>query len=673
MRLAAAFAAHELRTQRRSLRFRVLAALYVALGSFPALLIWLRREQSLSAIGSSTYAAETLEILPLLAAVTVFLISLDAITREQEEGAWSTVSLAGTSNAGYLLRRWLALQALLLPLTAVPVAVAAALAVAANGPETLYASAFGVPWLLLVVPVALVFSALAVAVGTIAGGAINAFLLAAFALLFLPTLIDTLLGHFRIRLGPPLAWLGMTHLPRTISRMLGDPTHDTFLSLPFPLAVSELPFDTRAAAGPLLARAAVSMALAATLLALAVRYLRRTRPDVRPWRIRKDHPLRTFLVVLARLRERYTPDPSPSRTDLAALCALLALAAGASALGIGRVRYFEGIGRARFAAEKLAGARAHAGGSDPGPLAGGGAARPGPAGGPDGDGRDEEPGIGVPRTSGLRAESIPPGRRGPGPGGDAEALQGLGPPRGGSHTADPPGRPARAPAPPHRRAGGSPVFSPDLRIPHLPQAVRRPSARAVLPGAPRPLHQLRGAGPLGAPDPPRHLRPLPHPPLPALEAGRRAARAGGLLHPAGGRHDLAHRPAGAAAGRQLRGHDALRTPRGRLPHPPGGARRDGRAVRHAAVPGERYDGGRLPRARPHRRAAPGVPRRQRPQGRGGLARAGRPAADGGARMVREPGLRSRPHRRGLEHALARPERRSPSRRRGTWCCSARGI
>ena len=278
MRLLAAFTAHELRTQGRSLRFRVIAALYAAAASGPAALTWVRREQSLSVIGSSTYAAESFEILPLLTAVAAFLLSLDAITREQDEGAWSTVSLTGMSSAGYLLRRWLSLQALLLPLTAVPVAVAAGLAVAANGPDVIYPSAFAVPWLLHVVPVALTFSALAVAVGTIAGGAINAFLLATFVLLAVPMLLNSLLG-------------------------------------------------------------------------LAARYLRRTRPDVRPWRIRPDHPLRTFLLILARLRERYTPDPRPARADLLALTALLLLTAGVAALALGRVRYYEAIGKARFDAE----------------------------------------------------------------------------------------------------------------------------------------------------------------------------------------------------------------------------------------------------------------------------------------------------------------------------------
>ncbi|PYQ67376.1 MAG: hypothetical protein DMF53_01805 [Acidobacteria bacterium] len=351
MRLLAAFTAHELRTQGRSLRFRVIAALYAAAASGPAALTWVRREQSLSVIGSSTYAAESFEILPLLTAVAAFLLSLDAITREQDEGAWSTVSLTGMSSAGYLLRRWLSLQALLLPLTAVPVAVAAGLAVTANGPDVIYPSAFAVPWLLHVVPVALTFSALAVAVGTIAGGAINAFLLATFVLLAVPMLLNSLLGRLGIRLSAPLEWLNMGYLSRSLSRVASDPTHDTFLSLPFPLAVSELPVDVRTAAGPLLARAVVPVALAAALLGLAARYLRRTRPDVRPWRIRPDHPLRTFLLILARLRERYTPDPRPARADLLALTALLLLTAGIAALALGRVRYYEAIGKARFDAE----------------------------------------------------------------------------------------------------------------------------------------------------------------------------------------------------------------------------------------------------------------------------------------------------------------------------------
>ena len=350
MRLLRAFAAHELRTQWRSLRFRVLAAVYAATGSGPALVIWLRRDPGGAIAGAVTYAVETAEILPVLAAVLAFLISLDAITREQDEGAWSTVSLAGMSSAGYLLRRWLALQALLLPLSAVPLAVAAILAGVANGPGAVPPGPFLGPWLMHVAPIALTFSGLAIGVGTIAGGALNAFLFGAFALLLVPALMNDLLGRFGIRLASPMEWLALPRLVRSTSRILGVSNPNAW-SHSFPMPVSEIPYDAGVACEQYLTRAAVPVALAAAVLGLAVRYLRRTRPDVRPQRIPPAHPLRNFLVTLARLRERYAPDPAPARADLLAMGLALLLAAGASAFLIGRVRHYEALGEARFAAE----------------------------------------------------------------------------------------------------------------------------------------------------------------------------------------------------------------------------------------------------------------------------------------------------------------------------------
>ena len=350
MRLIRAFAAHELRTQWRSLRFRVLAAVYAAAGSAPAAAISLRHDPGGTAVGGATYAAETLEVLPVMAAVLAFLISLDAITREQDEGAWSTVSLAGMSSAGYLLRRWLALQALLLPLSAVPLAVAAVLAAVMNGPGAVPPGPFLGPWLMHVAPIALTFSALAAGAGTIAGGALNAFLLGGFALLFAPALMNVLLGHFGIRLSSPVEWLDLRHLSRSVGRQLMRADADSW-SHPFPILVSQTPYDAGVAFEQYLGRAAVPVALAAFLLGLAVRYLRRTRPDVRPQRIPPTHPLRNFLVTFARLRERYAPDPAPARADLLAMGLALLLAAGASALIVRHVQRYEALGRMRFAAE----------------------------------------------------------------------------------------------------------------------------------------------------------------------------------------------------------------------------------------------------------------------------------------------------------------------------------
>jgi len=91
-----------------------------------------------------------------------------------------------------------------------------------------------------------------------------------------------------------------------------------------------------------------------------VRHLRRTRPDVRPMRIGPGHPLRNFLLIVARLRERYTADPRPSRSDLLALGLALLLAIGALALLVERAEHYQRLGTARFAMET-------AGGPDPTP------------------------------------------------------------------------------------------------------------------------------------------------------------------------------------------------------------------------------------------------------------------------------------------------------------------
>ena len=326
MRLLAAFAAHELRTQWRSLRFRVLAALYVAAGSTPG-------DVDLAAAGADAdwrsapppTPRRRWRSCPLLTAVVAFLISLDAITREQDEGAWSTVALVGMSNAGYLLRRWLALQALLLPLTApAPLAAAAAVAVAVNGPARSPPAPFVGPWLLHVVPIALVvLGRRPWRWGRSPAARSTPSCSPASCCRFLPVLVNALLGRFGIRLGGPLDWLDLPRLIRSINRMASRGRREQ-LGAPVPVRGEREPLRPRAVAG----RAPGPGGGAGgpgrrPARASPCCYLRRTRPDVRPWRIRPDHPLRTFLGALARLRERYTPDPVAVRADLLSLGAAL--------------------------------------------------------------------------------------------------------------------------------------------------------------------------------------------------------------------------------------------------------------------------------------------------------------------------------------------------------------
>lgn len=355
MSVTAAFVAHEVRTQARSLRFRVLAMVYMLAGAAPAALVYARRQEASLGLSSSSYAAETMALLPLLTAALAFLISLDAIPREQDEGAWTTVSLTGISSAGYLLRRWLSLQAVLLPLTAVPVLAAAGAAAAGGGLASLVAGPFLGPWLMHVVPVALGISALGMGLGTVAGGALNSFLLTAAVLFLVPGVANEILGRFGVRLASPLDWLQLRNISWVAGRIFRAYTAEGRWVGSFPVEVTGTPYDPWMAGEQYLAMAAAPLALAAGALGIAVRFLRRTRPNVRPWRIPPAHPLRTFLAMVSRLRERYTPDPKPSLADLLALGLALLAAAGFAALIVERALRFQDLGKDRFATEKSEG------------------------------------------------------------------------------------------------------------------------------------------------------------------------------------------------------------------------------------------------------------------------------------------------------------------------------
>jgi hypothetical protein len=351
VRLTAAFVSHEVRTQARSLRFRTAAVLYVLAGSFPAAAIHLRRPAMEYAIGGTTYAAEVANLVPLLTTLLAFLLSLDGITREQGEGAWTTVTLCEVSNAGYLLRRWLALQALILPLTMLPFAAAAGIAVA-DGAVPLHPWAFAGPSLLHIVPLALAASALGLGIGTIGGGALSALPLLGAVLALVPLLGNELLHRFGLRFGSPLGWVGLPEAMWTLTRMTRSLSGgESPYGWTFPIPSSESGFDARVIGEQHLAEGAYLAALAVLALGAAAVYLRRTRPDVRPLRVRPDHPIRGFLLTYGKLRERYKPDPAPAPADRLALTAGLLAAAALLGLLAWRGLRYESLAEARFSAE----------------------------------------------------------------------------------------------------------------------------------------------------------------------------------------------------------------------------------------------------------------------------------------------------------------------------------
>ncbi|HKV07742.1 MAG TPA: hypothetical protein VJ725_06380, partial [Thermoanaerobaculia bacterium] len=88
---------------------------------------------------------------------------------------------------------------------------------------------------------------------------------------------------------------------------------------------------------------------------VATLYLRRTRPDLRTWRIPPKHPLRSFLAALSRLRERAVPDPAPALADRLAVALGLLAMAGLLALLLVRTDRYTALALERFHAETSGG------------------------------------------------------------------------------------------------------------------------------------------------------------------------------------------------------------------------------------------------------------------------------------------------------------------------------
>ncbi len=336
MKRTAAFILHELRTQGRSLRFRVAAAAYVIAGSLPAALAYSRRTGGFFQIGGATYAGETMHTLPLLTGVLAILLSLDGISRERSSGAWTTLALTDLTNAGYLLRRWVALLAVVVPLTAVPLLAAAGFAVAAARPDApaFFWGAFWAPWLVHILPLSILGITLGLGLGTLGGGGMGTFVTGAVFVVCLPLLANSALAHLGYQVGDPLAWLDTRMASTTVDRIGKAFTNVDQAYWIFPAPASEAGFDLGSLGEQSLADGLLIAVVAAAAFGLAIARLRRTRPDLPPWSVRPDHPLRSFLVLFGRLREAVALDPALAPADRTgiALALLLAATAGAAIL-----------------------------------------------------------------------------------------------------------------------------------------------------------------------------------------------------------------------------------------------------------------------------------------------------------------------------------------------------
>ncbi len=351
MRLLIAVIRYEWKLQLRSARFRIAAACYVALCALPpGLMYFVFRHRSTETLGGSAYLAQLMQLQPYLTLLMVALIAGNRSGAGALRESWAVLAASPMSNAGFLLRRVLALLSLILPLTLVPLALTLAAAVAAGNRSFDPATWLGT-WGLWILPLAVFFTCYWLAWVTVTGGELAALVVTFIGLPLAVSIANQVLLKFHLTLSGYLGWLNFRTLylflafaPRSLGRSPESRFHPGY-------AATEAPYDLATAAAWSLPAGSLIGGLAALGLGLAVAFVRRTRRDLPPRPVPPKHQLRTFLEKLNRWRERYAPDGGLG------LAERLTIAAGVLVLGLaltsmfGRQLRFQRLAAERYRAE----------------------------------------------------------------------------------------------------------------------------------------------------------------------------------------------------------------------------------------------------------------------------------------------------------------------------------
>ncbi len=350
MRLLASICRIERLLQLRSARFRIAAIGYAVLAAIPAcLLFFFFRHATSTAVGPASYLAQTLEIQPFLTVLLVVLVAGNRSSIEAQQQLWPVLAAAPMTNAGYVLRRWLALLTLLVPLSLLPSVLTAALAFA-SGAESLDPVLWGATWALQILPLVVVLSAFWLAWVTITGGEIAAAITTLVGFPLVVTVVNQLLVGRRLTMSGFDDWLSYRSTFRWIEITLWSMGEDSERLPNF--AATEAPYDLTAAASRILPPLLPLLGAAALGLGLSVGFLRRTRRDLPPRPVPPEHQLRTFLEKLNHLRQRYAPDGGLGwRERLMAVLGVVVLVASAAAV-LAHQLHFHRLAARRYQAEK---------------------------------------------------------------------------------------------------------------------------------------------------------------------------------------------------------------------------------------------------------------------------------------------------------------------------------
>ncbi len=350
MKLLLAVIRYEWMLQLRSARFRLAAAGYLALCSLPpALMYFVLRHRTTEVLGSNAYLAQLAQVQPYLTLLLVALIAGNRSGASALEQSWAVLAASPMSNAGYLLRRVLALLILILPLTLVPFAITLLLSQLAGNRGFDWVTWFG-HWGLGILPLAVFFACYWLAWVTVTGSELAALIFSFAALPLAVSSANQILLKFHLTLSDYLEGLGLRPLYHWIAwtlQALGS-SHSRFHP---GYAATEAPFDLSSAAAWSLPHWALLGGLAALGLGLAAAFLRRTRRDLKPRPVPRTHQLRTFLEKLNHWRERYAADGGLGRSEGLAVLAGVAVLGLVLAALLGRQSDIRSLAGERYRAE----------------------------------------------------------------------------------------------------------------------------------------------------------------------------------------------------------------------------------------------------------------------------------------------------------------------------------
>lgn len=299
-----AFLRWEWTLQARTLRFRLAVAAYLALVPIPAVVIYLGGERIFGATpGPVTYLVWTQMIQVFLSVVLGCALGGNRAGVRDCEELWPVLAASPLSNAGYALRRSLAVALLLLPVTLLGTAITAGLAAASGSPPT-SVTRWLVTWLLIIyVP-----SALSTAAWRTLVSASGSEMVAAIVALVGLNVASRLSLEVKQRIGHGL---GISYEIFGLSSFQWA----TYLVAQFNSGkrwfdglASEAPFDAGlfAAEWWLSYRASLGLVLAVALAAPF--WLGRTHRDLPPLRLHEDHWLRSLGPKVYGFLQRLVPD-----------------------------------------------------------------------------------------------------------------------------------------------------------------------------------------------------------------------------------------------------------------------------------------------------------------------------------------------------------------------------